>query len=316
MRTRVAVLMASLAASPLSWPDAAAAVPPRPGSTQLPLTPTVPDQTSRTPGAAKAPTWDTFSAEVTIRRHVVRKDGAKAKEAPPVRYRWERRFEDAQWKSTLTVLAVAPATVYTGKGREEVPSGRPVSRVEIGGPGTPTRAFDAAGKPIFLLPARHRDDAAGADAAAQDSTAAASMFAPPPLSAEDFERATQAAASDAWLDHVAPRLEQREARRRALTRGMGASQGAVRGLDRFVATKADEVTEVLADPAWAVPLEINVTRDGGLVSHTRLSYRQDPGAGLIRQRFVTERLLSPESGDRSVIDVEFDNVRLGRRGVR
>ena len=315
MRARVAVLMASLAASPLSWPDAVAAVPPRPGSTQLP-TPTVLDQTSRAPGAAKAPAWDTFSAEVTIRRHVVRKDGAKAKEAPPVRYRWERRFEDAQWKSTLTVLAVAPATVYTSKGREEVPAKVPVSRIEIGGPGTPTRALDAAGKQIFLLPARHRPAAADAAAAGPETAPATPVFAPPPLSSDEFERATQAAASDAWLDHVAPRLEQRDARQRALTRALGPSVGAVGGLDRFLATTADAVTEVLADPAWAVPVEINVTRDGGLVSQTRLSYRQDPGAGLVRQRFVTERLLSPESGDRAVIDVEFDNVRLGRRGAR
>jgi hypothetical protein len=90
----------------------------------------------------------------------------------------------------------------------------------------------------------------------------------------------------------------------------------VRGLDRFVSTRAGEVTEVLSDPAWAVPVEINVTRDGALVSHSRLSYRQDPGAGLVRQRYVTERLISPESGDRAIVDVELDNVRLGRRGTR
>jgi hypothetical protein len=317
MRTRVAVLVASLAASSLSWPDLAAAIPP-----QLRSTPTVPDEITPTPvprhrDASHAAGVDAFGADVTVRRHVVRKDGSKVNEAPVMRYRWERRLADAEWKSTLTVLSVAPSIVETGKGPRTLPAKIPVSRIEIGGPGTPTRAYDAAGKPVFLLPSRHREPRAVAAPEATAGTDAPTIArVTPALSPAAFEPAGHGAASSDWIDQLLPRIEGRDARQRALARGHGQPRSSVRGLDRFVSTRAGEVTEVLSDPAWAVPVEINVTRDGALVSHSRLSYRQDPGAGLVRQRYVTERLISPESGDRAIVDVELDNVRLGRRGTR
>jgi hypothetical protein len=67
MRSRIAVLVASLAAVPVSWPAAAGA-----GLPQLRTTPPVPDVTSPTPGAAPTPAWDTFSADVTIRHRLVK----------------------------------------------------------------------------------------------------------------------------------------------------------------------------------------------------------------------------------------------------
>ena len=75
MRARVAVLVASLAAAPVSWPAAADGSPQLRTSPSKDPGPTVPDLTSRTPGVPPAPAWDTFSADVTIRRRMVRKDG-------------------------------------------------------------------------------------------------------------------------------------------------------------------------------------------------------------------------------------------------
>ena len=57
-------------------------------------------------------------------------------------------------------------------------------------------------------------------------------------------------------------------------------------------------------------------RDGALVSHSVLSYAEDPGAGLVRRRIRSEQLLSPESGDRAVVDFELANIRLDRGGAR
>ena len=97
---------------------------------------------------------------------------------------------------------------------------------------------------------------------------------------------------------------------------MGSPQGLVRGLERFVQSRDGHTTEVLSDPAWSVPVEINVVRDGVLVSHSVLSYDEDPGAGLVRRRIRSEQLLSPESGDRALVDFELSNIRLDRGGVR
>ena len=119
-----------------------------------------------------------------------------------------------------------------------------------------------------------------------------------------------------WADHLLPSAAGRGARRAALTRDMGSPQGLVHGLDRFIQTRDDTTTEVLSDPAWSVPVEINVVRNGALVSHSVLSYEEDPGAGLVRRRIRSEQLLSPESGDRALVDFELSNIRLGRGGLR
>ena len=90
----------------------------------------------------------------------------------------------------------------------------------------------------------------------------------------------------------------------------------MRGLERFVENRDGNTTEVLSDPAWSVPVEINVARDGALVSHSVLSYDEAPGVGLVRRRIRSEQLLSPESGDRALVDFELTNIRLDRGGAR
>src|SRR5689334_12160558 len=144
MRARVAALVASLAAGLASWPDPLLAVAP-----QLRSTPAVPDVTSRTP-AIPASTWDTFSADLTLRRRLLNQDGSPRLEAPEIRYRWVRKLGDAGWTSSLTVLSVAPTTIQTAKGPQPASMNLPISRVEIGDPRTPSRVFDTSGNPVFM----------------------------------------------------------------------------------------------------------------------------------------------------------------------
>src|SRR3954464_11997 len=118
MRARVAALVASLAAGLASWPSPLLAVSP-----QVSSKPTVPDLASRTPvavptpgGTAPAPAWDTFSADLTLRRRLLNKDGTPRRKAPEIRSRWVRTLGEAGWTSSLTVLSVAPTTIQTSKG--------------------------------------------------------------------------------------------------------------------------------------------------------------------------------------------------------
>lgn len=326
MRARVAVLVASLAAAPVSWPAAAD------GSPQLRTSPpkdpglTVPDLTSRTPGVAPAPAWDTFTADVTIRRRMVRKDGTPGPEAPEMRYRWVRTLGDAGWKTTLTVLSVAPDTIQTSKGPQAVSRKVPVSRIEIGDARSPARIFDAEGRMLFMLPtAPPTDTAVSASGAALPAEleavrGAAAAFkanlATAVAAGADAGRTPADLRSREWVEHLLPTAAGRVARRAAFARDMGSPQGLVRGLERFVQNRDGDTTEVLSDPTWSVPVEINVVRDGALVSHSVLSYYEDPGAGLVRRSIRSEQLLSPESGDRALVDFELSNIRLGRGGVR
>jgi hypothetical protein len=315
MRSRVAVLVASLAAAPVSWPAAAGA-----GSPQLRTTPSVPDVTSRTPGAVPTPTWDTFTADVTIRRRLVKKDGAIAAEAPEMRYRWVRRRTTDGWKSAMTVLSVGSQRIQTPSGPRLASMKVPVARIEAG-PGQATRVLDAAGEQLFMP--------ASDPPLAEDSPVAGAISGPTPLdplkahlrtprqpaaplSAQAAERAAHDLRSDDWIEQFLPSVTDAAGRRARVARAMGPARGSVKGLDRYVADRDGATTEVLHDPRWGVPVEINVARNGALVSHTTIGYAEDPGAGLSRRRVRYEHALSPESGDRAVADVEFTAIRLDR----
>jgi hypothetical protein len=271
---------------------------------------------------AAAATWDTFSADVTIRRQIVKPDGTLSLKGPDMRYRWVRTLGASGWKTTMTLVSAAPDTVNTPKGPQSVSRKIPVSRIEIGDPGTPTRLFDAEGRMLFMLPTRADDgasDDAGAPEAVRRATpttaARAALARTASLGAPHGAPAAEGRSRD-WIEHILPTAEGRAARRTALVREMGTPSGSERGLERFLSHAGGATTEVLTDPAWEVPVEINVVRDGALVSHSVLSYATDPGAGLVRRRIRSEQLMSPESGDRAVVDFELANIRLDRGGAR
>jgi hypothetical protein len=291
----------------------------------------VPDLTSRTPGVAPPATWDTFSADLTIRRQLLRRDGTVGLQGPEMRYRWTRTLTERGWKTAMTLVSASAATVQTDKGPQAVSRKIPVSRIEIGDPQTPTRIFDTDGRMAFLLPSQappaesggaaarpgrelERGSEPGTQPASMAEALAAAIALPTSHGASELPAG--AARSRDWVEHLMPTRAAGPVRRAALVRAMGHPHGLERGLDRFLANADGETTEVLSDPAWGVPVEINVVRDGALVSHTSFGYAEDPGAGRIRRRMRSEHLLSPESGDRSVVDVELSNIRLDRGGAR
>lgn len=333
MRACVAVLVAGLAAAPVSWPAAAEGLPQIRTTPSREPGPTVPDLTSRTPGAPPPQAWDTFTADLTIRRQLLRRDGSFGLQGPEMRYRWTRTLTDRGWKSAMTLVSASPDTIQGSKGPQAVSRKIPISRVEIGDPQTPTRVFDTEGRMVFLLPSQApipaSSDVAGApagvaaraaDPGALDGQTMAERLAAVvalPASSEAVETGAAAATrSRDWIEQLMPTRAAGAARRAALVRGMGSPQGLERGLERFIGNADGETTEILSDGAWGVPVEINVVRNGSLVSHTTFSYVEDPGAGRIRRRMRSEHLLSPESGDRTVVDLELSNIRLERGGAR
>jgi hypothetical protein len=320
MRARVAVFVASLAAAPISWPAAADGLPQLRTSPSREPGPTVPDLTSRVPGVAPQPAWDTFSADLTIRRRLLRRDGTVGLEGPEVRYRWARTLTERGWKTAMTLVSASPDTVQTDKGPKSVSRKIPVSRIEIGDPRTPTRVFDAEGRMVFLLPSQApRSDAVAESRVSPGGTSIAEGLAAAlamPASTAAVDVPADAMQGREWIEQLMPTRTAGAARRAALVRALGNPHGVERGLDRFIGHANGETTEVLSDPAWGVPVEINVVRDGALTSHTTFGYVEDPGAGLVRRRLRSEHLLSPESGDRSVVDVELTNIRLDRGGAR
>ena len=248
MRARVAVLVASLAAAPVSWPAAADGSPQLRTSPSKDPGPTVPDLTSRTPGVAPAPAWDTFSADVTIRRRMVRKDGTPGPEAPEMRYRWVRtlgdtRVEDDDDRAVGVVgrgpdVQGPPGRLAKGAGLADRDRGCAIAGADLRRRGADAlhaahrdRRPDTSGSDVSAQPFRAELEAVRGAAAAFKANLASAVTA-----GTEAGHAPADLRSREWVEHLLPTAAGRGARRAAFARNMGSPQGLVRGLERFVQT--------------------------------------------------------------------------------
>jgi hypothetical protein len=255
---------------------------------------------SRASAASAAETWNTFSADITIRHARVKADGRPAGgSTPAMRYRWERRLTGAGWKSTMTFENETPVSLQSQGGRKQIENPFAIARIEDDEDGTPLRLFDRAGERVHVpseLQLRRQFNRVPGPLVANE-TALATAVRPRTFGRE-------------WTETILATPSKAAARRTALEHRFGRPAGMVRALDRFVSTHDQETTEVLADPQSALPLEINVVRSQALVSHTTMGYVRGEGGALIRRSLRIERAIPDTAGERTTTDVEINNVRL------
>jgi hypothetical protein len=247
-----------------------------------------------TPGAGLSPSdvWDTFSADVTIRRRLVMANGTAGVEAPAVRYRWTRSARRGGWRSALDLLLPG--------------ADRLVLHIEDDEDGTPVRAYDQHGAPIRMASVEDRQ--------VLGEPVPGSLIVPPLPRLLYPDAVRPAAPGRDWVDGFIAVPSRHGRRRAALQARFGRPAGRVRRMDRFVERGSDRTLEVLADAESALPVEINVVRDGALVAHSTLTYAAGRDGTLVRRRIHAERLVSAKTGQRAVADVQLSNVRLERRG--
>ena len=116
-----------------------------------------------------------------------------------------------------------------------------------------------------------------------------------------------------WLDGLIARADRRSARSRDLDNKYGKAVGRVGRLDRFLAHSDGALHEVLADPASALPVEINTVQDGVLESHVVLDYAKRPSGAWVRRSIRAEQIVPGQPTHRSRLTVEFRNVTTGGR---
>lgn len=262
----------------------------------------------RTEGLSPADAWDTFSADVTIRRHLLTADGTVSAEAPTVRYRWTRSQRTGGWKSTIEVTGLAAPTIQSQKGPVLLDRPSSVVRIEDDEDGTPLRVFDRRGQPMRLPAVEDRQVLGEPVAGSLRVPALAELAYPNARRRDDHGRD--------WVDAFIATPNRKAARHEALTRRFGRAHGRVKNLERFVTTDGNQTMEVLADRLSAVPLEINVARDGALVAQSTLTYESESGGTLRRRAVHTEQRMSSSTNQRAVAHVELSNLRLERRGVQ
>jgi hypothetical protein len=245
-----------------------------------------------------------FSADVSIQRGFLDQEGRPiGAKLPPIRYRWERVREGGRWKTVMNLTSATrpPAVTFRGKLQPFPPA---ISRIEEDGDGTPPRIYARDGtllrlpdastrKPLdlSLLPGRTE------------------LQSPVPL----LKDAPHAVADDgSWIEAMLPSAARTAERRTALQRRFGSALGTVRGLSRFVTTAGDLTTEVLVDPQMAVPIEVNIARNGELESHAAYTYAAIAGGGLVRQRMHSEQRLTGSQAGRLSVDIDIANVKVGQ----
>ncbi len=254
--------------------------------------------------------WDTFVADVTVRRHRVNAAGAPAGGGPETAtFRWQRSRQATGWKTTFTLVARDGLEVRTDQGTTQVHrSGPSVATVQFDASGGSARFFDRSGRELQLASA---DDV-------QRALGMALEDRPTYQRLRRMQRPVRASAKDGaeWIGSVILAASGREQRAAALVREFGRAAGRYEGRDCFVRTDGEVMREVLVDPSSAIPVEMNVVRGGALVTHTTFSYAAGTEGSFVRRAVHVEAALPGAEQERRVTDISFTNVRFEQRGGR
>jgi hypothetical protein len=176
-------------------------------------------------------------------------------------------------------------------------------RIEDDEDGSPLRFYNARGTEI-KLPSKQELKKRGVP----DLPVAG----PAPAAGEPRPRVT----GREWAETFVVPKEKSDKRKKGLEQKLGKTRGTVRGFDQFLIPVPDGQQEVLADPEFGVPVEMNQTKKGALASHTKLEYERTGPDRLTRRKMRTEQALADreDSGDRLVSEVEFTNLRFEKKG--
>ena len=255
--------------------------------------------------------WNTFTADVTIRRGL-RDEWQQpiGSDGPAVMYRWQRSQSDGHWKTTMSVVNGPRPAVETPTGQwQAIPPA--ITRIEDDGDGTGPRFYSAQGTIVRPPAAGDRQKMGVSNSVFADSD---TLLHRPQGVGSGGGRAADGGRD--WVEAILPSLERSSERKAALQRRFGMALGKLRGHDRYLETVADETTEVLVDETWAVPLEVNVLRGGLMESHATFSYEAGPGGALVRSRSHAEHVVPGTHGGkraRLALDIELANVTLEDR---
>lgn len=272
---------------------------------QLPANATTPAQTLDEVAARVASgAWDTFSTDVTVRRRLVAANGEATGPAPATeRFRWQRTKTPTGWKSTTTRTLVPRATVQSRQGAVTLDSPPSVAKIEDAEDGSAIRVWDSRGVEIPLPPADLRE-LAGA--------AASSML----------DRAPQSAGAGAsfrsrdWIEGFVMPVTARARRRATFERQMAGPVKTASGVKQYTRRDGLVEREWLVDDQEGVLLEANVVDDGALVEHTTFSYDRTTAGAVVKRGIRHERLLSRDTGTRTVTEIEYSDIRVTSEGGR
>jgi hypothetical protein len=251
----------------------------------------------------------TMRADLRIRHGRITSSGSDAGDAAPtVNLHVERRREAGRWRTAVTLTGIDQPEVRSARGAARLDNPFLATRLEYDEGDPAPRLYDRTGRIVELpseldrrrlgLPASLRRTTWDADALASK---VGSGFVPGAAPADPTGLVVDAS--------------RRDDRRQQLSRRYGGPEGRVRGFDRYLSSAGDETEEVLVAPDAVLPVEVNTTRQGQLISHVQFEYESDPTLGFVRRRSRAEQLAGDAAGTRLVTEIELTNLSVTSGGV-
>ncbi len=226
--------------------------------------------------------WNTLNVFMTIKRTRVSKTGEVIGGAlPGVQFRVKRSSASGQWRTILKIAAVDLPPKYSLAGTLIQQGSFPIARIEDDEDGSPVRMYDRDGK---LLPSM--------------APAGGALTSPRTYGRE-------------WLNTFIATTALRTKRQQDIEREF-VKAGKVGVLKRYLKTTPDTSQELLVDGPNMVPKESNEAEQGALTFHRTFDYAPAPD-GVVRTLVHSESVVTPESGERSIVDTSFSDIRLEQR---
>jgi hypothetical protein len=223
--------------------------------------------------------------------------------SPGVTLHVDRRQSSGRWHVTISLAAIDRPSVRTNKGTALLDNPFVVARMEYDeGSGGEPAFYDASGRRVTMATDAQRRQL-GLTSAQRKTNWDVNVLAGRVGRAS---APTQALAAGLVADTS---TSERDRRRQRLEQRYGRSVGRVRGLDRFVVALPDETEEALVAPDTALPMEINATRRGALISHVQVTYDRT-SRGFVRRLFRAEQAVGDAGGSRAVTEIELANLDM------
>jgi hypothetical protein len=246
--------------------------------------------------ARAADVGESFTADVAIEQTHMSSDGRPLPGASPsARYRLEHRAGS----SGATVLTLLSLERDTAEGlADRIPLDNPflAVRMELDAKGG-LRMFNGRG-----------------DRLREPTVADRHLFDLKPGAASGAADSREVAARGRHPQFVIPANGGAD-RRAALEEIFGKPVERVRGLDRYLSRRHDDVDEVLVDPGTVLPAELNTVRRGALVSRVQMAYEARANGTLLRRSLRAERTLTDDPR-RIVTTIDISNVMIAGGGDR
>jgi len=253
-------------------------------------------------------TIETVAADLTIRQWHVTAEGTRAGVDPPsVSVRFEAARYGSGWRTSLSTTGLGRVVARGLAGPQVLDNPFIVSRLEYDDDGAP-RMYNAQGQ-LMAGPGEKERLALGLSSDLRDKNW-------DPSGVLGRVGAPGRGADRTGAAGLVVGVADGKKRRADVERKFGPRAGRVRGHDQFILRDGSTVHELLVSAETSVPVELNQTTAGELITHIQFDYEAHGADALVRRHMRAEQAMGDSGGGRLITDLSVANLSFVKRGGR